>query len=251
MIERPEPVATVEALRLHRFAKALAVFCSGSVVRGEGTAHSDLDVVVLFEQVPHAERESLVVDGWPVELFIHDLETLAYFFHEDSLQLRPALATMVSEGIVLPRSTELTDKVQAWARRVLAKPCELKGEKLDSARYCVTDLLDDLRDPRPRSELLAIVARLHPVLASFILSSNGKWVAAGKHIPRALRALEPTLATDFDEAFDAVFQRSDPAPLIAFTERMLEASGGRLFAGFTSAAKAEWRREVPDLELID
>ncbi len=249
MNERPDPVQTIEKLRQQRYTNALALFCSGSVIRGDGTAHSDLDVVVLFERVPHAERESLMVDGWPVELFVHDVETLAHFFHDDGLESRPALATMIAEAVILPCATPLTDKIRAWATSILAQPTPLEAEKLEAARYFVTDLLDDLRDARPRSELLAIAAKMHPVLASFILRSHGNWSAAGKHIPRALRAFDPKVATAFDEAFDAAFLRSDPAPLVAFTERMLAPFGGPYFTGFRLAAKPEWRREVPHLEV--
>lgn len=75
---RPSPRETANKIWHERFSDALALFCAGSVIRGDGTAHSDLDIVVLFEHVPHAHRESLIVDGWPVELFVHDYQTLAY-----------------------------------------------------------------------------------------------------------------------------------------------------------------------------
>lgn len=49
-------------------------------MRGQGTPHSDLDVVVVLDSLPAAYRESLNQREWPVELFVHDRETLAYFF---------------------------------------------------------------------------------------------------------------------------------------------------------------------------
>lgn len=51
-------------------------------MRGEGLPSSDLDVVVLFDSVARAWRESFHFEGWPIEIFAHDSETLVYFMRE-------------------------------------------------------------------------------------------------------------------------------------------------------------------------
>src|ERR1700760_3718231 len=76
---RPEPAVAAQRLWSERYPSASVGFCGGSVVRGEGFPLSDLDVVVLFEHVANAWRESFYFEGWPVEVFAHDAETLAYF----------------------------------------------------------------------------------------------------------------------------------------------------------------------------
>jgi len=48
------PVDVAHELWATRQPTALALFCGGSVVRGEGCPRSDLDVVVLFETVTQA-----------------------------------------------------------------------------------------------------------------------------------------------------------------------------------------------------
>jgi len=55
---------------------------AGSIVRGEGTPHSDLDLVVIFDRLPNAYRESFYFGDLPVEAFVHDPETLNYFLFE-------------------------------------------------------------------------------------------------------------------------------------------------------------------------
>lgn len=65
-----------------RYRDATAVRAAGSLVRGEGTAYSDLDLVVVYARLPAAYRESFVFEGFPVEAFVHDPETLEYFFAE-------------------------------------------------------------------------------------------------------------------------------------------------------------------------
>jgi predicted nucleotidyltransferase len=41
-------IGTAKAIRSARYRDASAVFAAGSVVRGEGTAYSDLDLVVVY-----------------------------------------------------------------------------------------------------------------------------------------------------------------------------------------------------------
>lgn len=53
---------------------------AGSVTTAQRTAGSDLDIVVLLpdgdEQAPH--RDCRRYRGWPVELFVHDQQSLDY-----------------------------------------------------------------------------------------------------------------------------------------------------------------------------
>ena len=59
-----------------RYPQSQLIFFAGSIVRGEGTSASDLDLVVVFDQLPNAYRESFIYKDWPVEAFVHDPQTL-------------------------------------------------------------------------------------------------------------------------------------------------------------------------------
>ena len=66
-------------------------------MRGEHTNTSDLDLVVLYTSIPNAFRDSYVFEGWPIEAFVHDYQTLHYFFkHVDKPTGEPSLMQMVS-----------------------------------------------------------------------------------------------------------------------------------------------------------
>src|SRR5262245_10879787 len=110
-------VAVAAAIRAERYPESLAAFAAGSIVRGEGTAHSDLDLVVILPALTCAWRESFIFEGYPVEAFVHDPETLEYFFVEvDRPSGMPMLMHMVVEGIEIP---EPTDVSRALKRRAL------------------------------------------------------------------------------------------------------------------------------------
>ena len=79
---RDELITVAKAIHDQRYADAEVIFLAGSLIRGEGTPTSDLDLVIVFSQLPNAYRESFCFDSWPVEAFVRDPETLRYFFFE-------------------------------------------------------------------------------------------------------------------------------------------------------------------------
>jgi predicted nucleotidyltransferase len=58
-----------------KYPQANAIFLAGSVVRGEGTSTSDLDLVVVFDHLSCAYRDSYFYEKQPVEAFVHDPQT--------------------------------------------------------------------------------------------------------------------------------------------------------------------------------
>jgi hypothetical protein len=78
--KRRPPIEVARDLLAVRYPEALLAFVAGSLSRGEGTAFSDIDVVLVFEKLEQAWRESFTFQDWPVEVFAHDLQTLRYFF---------------------------------------------------------------------------------------------------------------------------------------------------------------------------
>jgi hypothetical protein len=225
-----------------RFADADAGFAAGSIVRGQATAGSDLDLVVLYARLPNARRESFTFDGLPVDAFIHDDETLAWLFQGDLDAGKCAHLTMVAEGRIVGPRPDAARQLQDRAHQVLRDgPPPLSVEQLDQFRYLITARIDDLRDPRDVREGVATGAWLYLVLADFILRSRGQWAHTAKWIPRGLTAFDPKLEAEFSRAFDDLFVRHDPAALIAFTETVLEPFGGPLLEGYESQSPASAR----------
>src|SRR5215471_11458146 len=113
-----------------RYPGADVIFLAGSLLRGEGTPYSDLDLVVIFEQLPHAWRESFNFQGYPVEAFVHDPETLNYFLFEPSRSSRPpSTARMVFEVIEVPGPSEISRSLKGIDVDIIASgPPELGDE---------------------------------------------------------------------------------------------------------------------------
>lgn len=235
---RVSPEEAARGVWRERYAGARVMFVGGSVMRGEATAASDLDVVVVYERLPNAYREAFVHAGWPVEAFVHDGETLARFFEKDRERGVPALMNMVSEGLEVPGPSWFSGALKRRAAEVVeAGPPAWDERELTLRRFRLTDWVDDLRFPRSHEELYATGAALYQDAADFYFRTRGLWSAHSKTIPRRLRATDAEFAEKFLSAFDSLFTEKRNGPAIALVEEMLEPFGGFLFDGFRQEAK--------------
>jgi len=229
-----------------RYPDADVIFLAGSLLRGEGTPYSDLDLVVIFEQLPHPWRESFNFQGYPVEAFVNDPETLNYFMNEIG---RPSghssLAHMVSEGVEVPGPTKISLSLKRiTADLIAAGPPKLRDEDERKLRYTITNLIDDIRLPRSKEELVASGAELYGALANYYFRANGLWSAVNKSIPRRLGKANPELCSRFREGFDQLFAGGKSDKVIALAEEILKRHGGFLFDGYKHEASPDCRKPL-------
>jgi predicted nucleotidyltransferase len=244
---RPSPIKAALDIGRARFGGAKVIFLAGSVLRGEGTPYSDLDIVVICKKLPAAYRQSFVHEGWPVEAFVHDPETLNYFFWEINRPSGvPSLPTMVMEGKAIPKENQLSRSLRALAQAVLeAGPPEWTEPEIQRARYAITDLCDDMRAPRNHAELVASAGRLYGLLGDFYFRSMGRWSANSKTLPRKLAGVDPALARRFIKAFDASFSDHNSSLILQLSEHILGPYGGFLFDNYKLDAPPDWHKPLP------
>jgi predicted nucleotidyltransferase len=70
---RQEPIEAARNFIIKYFPDCQGAVLAGSVIRGESTETSDLDIVVFCKEISSAYRESLIAFGWPIEIFVHNL----------------------------------------------------------------------------------------------------------------------------------------------------------------------------------
>ena len=241
----PDSVTLVRRFVARCYPDAEVALLAGSRSRGEGTAGSDHDVILLFRELSGgAWRETSAFEDRLIETFAHDPGTLAYFCREiDRPSGLPILPTMIAEGIpVLSESSTLLEDARQIAAEILrAGPPPLAAEAISARRYAITEMAATLADERGEGVPIAAGAALHIALADFTLRAAGRWSARGKAIPRALAAMDPSLAAQFTTAFTALFATRSVAPVQSLVDTVLAPHGGRLRAGYRQVAPAAWR----------
>ena len=241
----PTPNETIElALEVlaARHPQADSAFVAGSFMRGEGSATSDIDLVVVHPALPQAYRESFLFKGIPVETFVHDPETLSWFLEQDRQDGRAVLVGMVAEGVLIGPRQDLGQDFKQRAMEIFAEgPPTLSTEAIERLRYAVTDKLDDLVADRTPAQIIAIGAALYPLLAELALRGNNQWNGSGKWHARLLNQMNASVGRQFETAFLDLYNGSKTRAVVQLADSLLEQQGGRLFSGYRSDAPADWR----------
>jgi len=240
---RPDYLETAKRALEKYYANALGGFVAGSITRGEGTATSDIDIAVLFDDdFDNVHRNSVIEDGWPIEFFVHNQKAQDYFFDSDRKRGMCIMPTMVATGIVIPQERPELLRQKEKARAVIAAgPPLLTEDEIDFRRYHLTDLADDLRDAVEPSTRNAILALLYDYLGDFHLRAGGRWSGRGKSLLRCLRREDGDFALRFEDSFAAAFSGADVTSVLTLFESVLVPYGGPLWEGYTSPAPPDWR----------
>ena len=240
---RNDPLPTIQKLIKERYVEAKAVFWAGSVAANHGTSASDLDLVIVYERVPNAYREAFIYDGWPIDAFIHDLETLRYFCGKlEASDGKPALINMILQGKeVLPQNS-VSMEAKAIAAEALAKgPDSWTQAQIDKDRFLITDILDDIKSPKNKEEQIISAVHLFEPLLQFYFRAARKWTASGKSLIRVLKQENPELAEEWTTAFEGLVETGDASGIESAVTKILAPHGGYLWDGFRADAPAEWK----------
>ncbi|WP_214710993.1 MULTISPECIES: nucleotidyltransferase domain-containing protein [unclassified Exiguobacterium] len=239
MIPKLEPIVAAKTFVTTRFPHCRAALLAGSVVRGEATETSDLDIVIFDDTLVSSFRESFIESGWRIELFAHNLTSYRTFFEQDCRRAIPSLPRMVAEGMVM-KDTDVIENIKREARALLdSGPEAWVDETIEMKRYFLTDVLDDLIGCTSRAEGLFIASALAALVCEFILRTNRQWMGSSKWTYRALDRYDTHAARELVAALERYYQTNEPDALIRYVDETLSPFGGRLFAGFSRGKSNE------------
>ena len=183
---RNQPLPTIQKLINERYPQAKAVFWGGSVSKDYGTSASDLDLIIVYEQLSNMYREAFIYDEWPIDAFVHDTQTLHYVFEESRTGSGiSGTLSMVVYGREVTTPTSFSETIKNLALEYLKSGPALWDEKqINKERFFITDVLHDIMCPASRNEQIASATWLYEALSQFYFRANNKWCASGKSIGR-------------------------------------------------------------------
>lgn len=229
-------VEIARQLVVERFPDARAAWLGGSAADGSATAHSDLDITVLLDGAPAPYRTSTIIDGQQVEFFVQTEQSLARFCRDDRSRRRPTTMRLVGSSQVVVDRDGSGQRLKTLLHQMdLDGPGAADSGEVESMRYAVTDLLNDLDSARTVDEALTVAAALFREAADLVLAANQRWSGSGKWLLRELRRLDADLPRAFaDELLDGLRAAAlgDARPLHDATTSILDACGGAIFDGY-------------------
>ncbi len=228
-------IEAAQAFLIKHFPECSTAFLAGSILRGEATATSDLDIVIVTSREGTPYRESFYEFGWPIEAFVHSSTSYQEFFLSDIKRRHPSLPTMCAEGIILRNTNGLGQSITEEAQMLLRQgPEPLSPREIIDFRYRITDLLDDFVGSEKLGESFFVANNLAVVATNLILGYHCRWIGHGKWVLRALRKFNPDLAQHLTGALENFYQRGEKEGLISFVNQALDLVGGRLFEGYSA-----------------
>jgi len=217
----------------NHFPNCSFALISGSIVRGEATTTSDLDIVIINDINEKTYRESFFEYGWPIEVFISTFETYKDIIYSHVKSRHPILPKMLSEGIVIKDVYGMESKLKEEANQILQNGPEPYSEsELNSQRYTITNMIDDLVGSKTYEEEMFIVNELSEKIINFILVSNGQWMGRGKWLPKLLKKFDEELYFELINSMNQFYKDNTKQPFIDIVIHELNKHGGRLFQGY-------------------
>jgi hypothetical protein len=216
------------------FPDCLAAVLFGSVARGEATATSDLDIIIVTHEDISPYRKSYREYGWFIEVFVGSRK-----YNEEKIKhvcgIRPpSFLTCFAEGVILKDHHNFAQDIQKKAIAVLEQgPGELTGEETDKYRYVITEWLDDFVDSKSYEESLFIAYDLAAVVGEFLLAYNRKWGGERKWLYRSLQKLDQELAGQLVEELKRFYRTGGKEGLKEVIVRVLDLAGGKLYEGYS------------------
>ncbi len=174
----------------------LGVLATGSRVRGQGDASSDIDLHVIIDQ-PRRQRRNIVVNGVEVEMFINPPFQIARYFAHDRMSGRGVDQHMWSTGRAVYDPQGVVALLHAEAQRQWdAGPPPIDGNAWQ-VRYPPPDTLRDIGDVIGRDEAQAqvMIGVLLGELISLHYRLQRRWRVKGKRVLADLQTWDAT-ATD-------------------------------------------------------
>jgi predicted nucleotidyltransferase len=232
MVGDVDPVQTARAFVRETFPEARAAVLGGSAARGQATATSDLDIVVILDGPPAPYRETLRYRGWLVELFAYTPDTLREFYERDARSRRAPLATICAAGVILLGGGEAQALQRDAAAFLAAGPPPVGADELAGRRYVLTDALDDLLGARDNDERAVVAAQVLVAVAELALIVDGRWLGLGKWLLRRLQEARPETTRRLLDAYRRAVADGDAEALGEVAEAVLAEAGGRLSEGY-------------------
>lgn len=211
---------------LRRYPDTLGIIASGTIVRGNPSASSDLDLYVI-RTTPQRQRVQRWFHGIPAEIFVNPAHQIARYLANDHAEGRPITAHMLATGQVILDRDPVIEQLRADARDALATPFEPSDQDLLFKRYMVATKYEDARDvleSDPASARMMLGDAVHGMLHVRFWRA-GAFVPRDKDLLAALLALDPACGV-LAQQFYAAATLAEQLPLAEqIAARTINASG--------------------------
>lgn len=172
----------------------LGVIATGTIVRGQPHATSDLDICVLHDAT-FRRRVQQVFHGVPTEVFINPPHLVRSYFREEHQEGRRITAHMLATGVVIYDADPVVEQLRSEAGDWLTRVSVMSPEQAVRARYAAATRLEDGADVAATDGPTATMLLTQAVIAmlEFWFRVHGEPIPRSKEILATIEARDPAL----------------------------------------------------------
>ncbi len=173
----------------------IAVIATGTILRGNPSPTSDLDMWVLWHD-PRRQRAQKVFNGVPAEIFVNPPSRVQRYFDEETADGKPITAHMVSTGFVVYDGDPVLSEIREQAANILADGPEVNEEGLKAQRYRAATLLEDgldILDAEPAGSAMLMASAMDILVRAQYVASC-RWQPRDKEVVALLHEVDPVFA---------------------------------------------------------
>ena len=156
-----------------------AILVSGTIIRGNPSPSSDLDIYVL-RQKSVRQRLQRWFNGVPAEIFINPVKKVFDYLEDERKRARPCTAHMLHTGFTILSLDDSLEELKQKASVELSRSPDPSPQQLTMTRYMAATRYEDATD----------VAQSQPETANMILGQavyamlHYAFLKANRYIPR-------------------------------------------------------------------
>ncbi len=180
------------------------IIATGTIIRGEHHASSDLDIHVIHEGAFRRRVQRLFNDV-PAEIFINPPQAIREYFAEEHADGRPLTAHMLSTGAVVYSAAPVVEELRREAHEWLQRPSMLSERDAVRARYGIASWLEDGADvveTDGRTATMFLYQAVTLMLQHFCRTRNGR-VPRSKELLATVEGHDAAVAALAKAFFDA------------------------------------------------
>ena len=171
------------------------ILVSGTIVRGNPSPSSDLDIYVIREKLQR-QRLQRWFNGVPAEIFINPQKKVYDYFAEERKSARPITAHMLHTGFTILELDDSIGELRQQAALELHRTPDPTPQQLTIARYTAATRYEDATDiaqSKPETANMILGQSVYAMLRYYFLKSN-QYLPRDKDLIEKLATLNPELA---------------------------------------------------------
>ena len=171
------------------------ILVSGTILRGNPSPSSDLDIYVIRERLQR-QRLQRWFNGVPAEIFINPRNKVQEYFEEERKSAHPITAHMLHSGFTILSLDESLGELQRQAALELERTPDSSPQQLTMIRYFAATRYEDATDvaqTKPETSNMIMGQAVYAMLQYYFLKCN-RFVPRDKDLLDKLAYLDVGLA---------------------------------------------------------